>query len=154
MAVTPSPEGFHTITPDLVCRGAAKAIAFYEKVFGARVIDKMEMPGGKIGHAYLQIGSSPLFLADEFPEWGSAFPESIGGSPVVIHLYVDDVDAIWKKAIDAGVVVEMPLENMFWGDRDGKIKDPFGHRWSLATHVEDVTPDEMAARQKKMSEKK
>jgi uncharacterized glyoxalase superfamily protein PhnB len=142
------PDGHHTITPHLVIKGAAEAIEFYKRAFGAEEIGRMPMPGPdgqvKIGHAELRIGNSFLFLADEFPEYGSTGPN--GHSPVSLHLYVTDVDTAFQRAVDAGATVTMPLADMFWGDRYGKLVDPFGHNWSLATHIEDVTPEEMKER--------
>ena len=147
--VKPVPEGFHTITPHLVVREAEKAIAFYKKAFGAT--DRhggciMKMPNGKIGHAELWIGDSPFMLADESPEWGCLSPLSKGGGSVGLHLYVADVDAAFKKAVAAGATVTMPVADMFWGDRYGKLKDPFGHEWSIGTHTEDVPPEDMKKR--------
>jgi PhnB protein len=144
----PIPEGYHTITPSLVVKGAAEAIEFYKRAFGAEELCRMPMPGPdgqvKIGHAELKIGNSWLFLADEFPSYGVVGPN--GSSPVTIHLYVTDVDAVFNRAVEAGATVKMPLANMFWGDRYGKLTDPFGHSWSVATHVEDVPPEEMPKR--------
>jgi PhnB protein len=144
----PIPEGFHTITPSLVIKGAAEAIEFYKRAFGAEEIMRMPMPGAdgrvKVGHAELRIGDSILFLNDEFPEHGASGPN--GSSPVTIHLYVPDVDAFFNRAVEAGATVQFPLVNMFWGDRYGKLADPFGHNWSVATHVEDVPPEEMPKR--------
>lgn len=144
----PIPAGFHTITPHLVIKGADEAIAFYGKAFGAEEICRMRMPaedgGMKIGHAELRLGDSVLFLADEFPQQGVTGPN--GHSPVVIHLYVPDVDTVFNRAIEAGATAVMPPADMFWGDRYGKLVDPFGHHWALATHVEDVTPEQMKER--------
>lgn len=144
----PIPDGHHTITPHLVVKGAAEAIEFYKKAFGAVEITRMPMPGAdgtmKVGHAELQIGNSRLFLADDFPQLGSTGPGE--SSPVTIHLYVPDVDAAYAQAVSAGAIVKMSLANQFWGDRYGKLVDPFGHNWSLATHVEDVTAEQMAER--------
>jgi PhnB protein len=141
--VKPIPEGMHTITPHLVCAGAADAIEFYKKAFGATEGGRMAGADGKLMHAMLHIGDSALMLVDEFPEWGSFGPKSLKGSPVTIHLYVNDVDAAFARALDAGATVTMPLQDMFWGDRYGVLQDPFGHNWSLATHVRDVSPEEM-----------
>ena len=144
----PIPEGQHTITPHLVIKGAAEAIDFYKRAFGAEELSRMPMPGpdgqARLGHAELQIGDSRLFLADEFPEHGSTGPN--GNSPVSFHLYVTDADAVFEQAVAAGATVTMPLANMFWGDRFGKLVDPFGHHWSIATHLEDPTPEEMKER--------
>ena len=144
----PIPEGYRTITPHLVIKGAAEAIEFYKRAFGAEELCRMPMPGAnghvKVGHAELQIGDSRLFLADEFPEQGSSAPN--GSSPVSIHLYVTDADAVFGQAVAAGATVSMPLADMFWGDRFGKLVDPFGHHWSIATHQEDPTPEQMQER--------
>lgn len=150
MAVNYMPPGNHTITPHLVIRGAGKAIEFYQKAFGAEEHCRMPGPGGKIMHAEMQIGDSKFFLCEEFPEYGASSPEALNGSPVTIHLYVPNADAAWDRAVKAGATVEMPLENAMWGDRYGKLKDPFGHKWSIAQHIEDVTPEEMQARMAKM----
>jgi len=142
------PEGFHTITPHLVIRGAEKAIEFYKKALGATAIMCMPWPGGKIGHAELKIGDSILFLADEFPDMGSCAPAPNGTSPVTISLYVEDCDKIFNQAVAAGAKPQMPPANMFWGDRYCKFTDPFGHNWAVATHIEDVPPAEMEKRSK------
>jgi uncharacterized glyoxalase superfamily protein PhnB len=137
------PEGFHTITPHLVCAGAAEAIEFYKKAFGAVETGRMPGPGGKIMHAQLRIGDSPIMLADDFPEFGCNGPQALKGTPVFIHLYVNDADATWAQAVAAGAKPVMPLADMFWGDRYGQLDDPFGHRWSIATHKRDMTPEEI-----------
>jgi PhnB protein len=158
MPVKPIPAGYHTATPYLVVRDAARAIDFYKRAFDAAEVMRMDGPEGKIGHAELKIGDSILMLSDETPGCPNRSPQSLGGSPVGIFLYVTDVDSAFQKAISAGAKVEMPLENMFWGDRYGKLTDPFGHSWSMATHVEDVAPAEMQKRMQaamaKMSEQK
>ncbi|HEX8785200.1 MAG TPA: VOC family protein [Telluria sp.] len=141
--VRPIPEGFHTVTPHLVCAGANEAIEFYKQAFGAVELSRMPGPDGKIMHAGLRIGDSPLMLADEFPAYGSMGPLALKGTPVVIHLYVADVDAVFAQAIAAGAKAIMPPADMFWGDRYGQLVDPFGHRWSLATHTRDLTPEQM-----------
>jgi PhnB protein len=146
MAVKPVPEGYHTATPYLVIKDAARAIEFYKKVFGATELMRMPDPSGKIGHAEIKIGDSPIMLADEFPDMGYRGPQALGGSPVSILLYVADVDAVFNKAVAAGAKVVKPLQNQFYGDRSGFIEDPFGHLWSVATHVEDVSPEEMERR--------
>jgi uncharacterized glyoxalase superfamily protein PhnB len=147
------PEKFHTITPYLIVRDAAKAIAFYKKAFGAEEIMAMPGPDGKgVMHAEIRIGDSMVMLTDENPAWEAKSPQSYGGTPVSLHLYVSDVDASFKRAVDAGAQVRMPIADMFWGDRYGKITDPFGHQWGLATHVEDVAPDELARRAKAFAE--
>ena len=142
--VKPIPPGYHTATPYLVVNGAARAIEFYKKAFGAQELFRMGGPGGKIGHAEIKIGDSPIMLSDEMAHNKS--PESLGGSPGGIFLYVEDVDAAFDRAISAGAKEEMRPTNMFWGDRFGSLKDPFGHSWSLATHIEDVAPEEMEKR--------
>jgi len=142
--VKPIPEGYHTATPYLVVNGAARAIAFYKKAFGAQELFRMDGPDGKIGHAEIKIGDSPIMLSDEM--MGNKSPQSLGGSPGGIFLYVEDVDAEFDRAISAGAKEEMRPADMFWGDRFAKLTDPFGHSWSLATHIEDVAPQEMEKR--------
>jgi PhnB protein len=142
--VRPVPAGYHTITPHLVIHGAAAAIEFYKKALGATSELCMPGPGGKVMHAELKIGDSILFLADDFPDMGSCAPS--GPSPVVLSLYVPDCDKIYNQAIAAGATPQMPPADMFWGDRYAKFKDPFGHNWSVATHIEDVPPEEMPKR--------
>src|SRR6266478_8134361 len=137
------PAGFSTVTPHLVVRDAAQAIEFYKKAFGAKETVRMDGPGGKIMHAEIKIGDSHLFLADEMPEWGSKSPLMLGGTPTTICLYVEDCDALYNQALGAGATVSMPLADQFWGDRYGKLKDPFGHEWAIATHVKDVPREEM-----------
>jgi uncharacterized glyoxalase superfamily protein PhnB len=134
----------HTITPHLVCAGAADAIEFYKKAFGATEMLRMPGPGGKLIHAMLRIGDSPLMLVDEFQEWGSKSPNTLNGTAVTIHLQVPDADALFARAVEAGATVVMPMADMFWGDRYGIVSDPFGHAWSIATHIKDMTPEEMA----------
>ncbi len=144
----PIPEGYHAITPHLVVKGASEAIEYYKRAFGAEEICRMPMPGPdgqmKVGHAELQVGDSRLFLADEFPERGVTGPN--GSSPVTIHLYVTDADAVFGQAVEAGATAIMPPADMFWGDRYGKLVDPFGHHWAIATHQEDPTPEQMQER--------
>ena len=144
MAVKPIPDGYHTATPYLVVNGAARAIEFYKNAFGAQELMRMGGPEGKINHAEIKIGDSPIMLSDEV--MGNKSPQALGGSPVAIFLYVNDVDRVFNQAIAAGAKEEMKPANMFWGDRYGKLTDPFGHSWSLATHVEDVAPQEMEKR--------
>jgi PhnB protein len=144
------PEGMHTVTPHLVCAGAADAIDFYKKAFNAVELVRMPGPGGKLMHGSIRIGDSTIMLADEFPDHGSFGPKSLKGSPVTIHLYVEDADAFATHAVAAGAKVTMPVTDMFWGDRYGQFEDPFGHRWSVATHVRDVTPEEMREAMGKM----
>jgi uncharacterized glyoxalase superfamily protein PhnB len=144
-ATRPIPEGFHTMAPHIIVRGAAQAIDYYKKAFGAEEVMRMPGPDGKtVMHAELKIGDSMLMVCDEFPDMGCKGPQSIGGTPVTLHLYVPDVDAAFQRAIKAGAQVTMPVTDMFWGDRYGKLKDPFGHEWSVATHKIDVTPEECA----------
>lgn len=140
------PKGYNTITPYLIVKGAANAIEFYKKVFGAKNVMSMEKPGGKIGHAELQIGDTKIMLADEHPELGARAPESFGGSPVSIHLYMANVDDVIERAVNAGAKLLRPATNMFYGDRSGGVQDPFGHVWYVATHVEDVSMAEMKKR--------
>ena len=141
--IKPIPEGMHTVTPHLVCAGAADAIEFYKKAFNAVEMARIPQPDGKIMHASIRIGDSVVMLVDEFPDWGVRGPKSLGGSPVTIHLYVEDVDAFTERAVGAGAKITMPIADMPWGDRYGQLEDPFGHRWSVATHVRDVSPDEI-----------
>ena len=141
--VKPIPEGMHTVTPHIVCKDAAKAINFYKRAFGAIEIARHNTPDGKIMHAAIQIGDSPLMVVDEFPDWNCLGPTSLKGTPVTLHLYVEDADAAFARAKEAGARETMPLSDMFWGDRYGKLEDPFGHSWSIATHVRDVTEEEM-----------
>ncbi len=141
------PAGYHTATPALVVRGAAEAIEFYKKAFGAVEVARFAGPGGQsVMHAEIRIGDSPIMLGDEFPNMGCKAPTSLGNSTGSLMLYVEDVDAAFQKAVAAGGKPEMPPMNMFWGDRYAKVIDPFGHTWSLATHVEDVTPEEIGRR--------
>ena len=144
--VRPIPEGYRTITPYLVVHDAAKAIDFYKRAFDAKEMFRMAGPQGKIGHAELRIGDSMIMLADEMPQMETKSPQSLGGTTAGVFLYVNDVDAAFQKAASAGAKVTMPLADMFWGDRYGKLMDPFGHSWSMATHKEDVAPDEMQKR--------
>ncbi len=146
MAVKPIPEGYHTVTPYLTVDDAAKAIEYYKKVFGAKERVRMDAPGGKIGHAELEIGDSLVMLSDPFPQGSTKPPHELGGTSVSVFMYVEDVDAVVKQAVDAGATVTMEIADQFWGDRFGSVQDPFGHLWSIATHVEDVPPEEMAGR--------
>ncbi|HZZ95071.1 MAG TPA: VOC family protein [Usitatibacter sp.] len=139
----PVPEGFHTVTPHLVCDGAAEAIEFYKKAFGAIEVTRMPAPDGKIMHAQIRIGDSALMLAEEMPGCASLGPRTLKGTPVTLHLYVNDCDAFVARAEKAGAKVVMPVADQFWGDRYGLVQDPWGHQWSVATHVRDVGPDEM-----------
>jgi PhnB protein len=142
----PVPEGYHTVTPYLIVKGAARALEFYKKALNATELYRMDAPGGMIGHAELQIGDSRIMLADEFPEMGARSPETVGGSPVGLCLYVENVDALFKQALAAGGKEERPVKDQFYGDRSGTLRDPFGHQWTIATHKEDVSPDEMKRR--------
>jgi PhnB protein len=144
--VSAIPKGYNHITPYLIVSNGAGAIEFYKKVFGAKEVVRMERSGGKISHAELQIGDSRIMLSDAFPEMESHSPESFGGSPVGIHLYVKNVDEIVTRAVDAGAKLLKPITNMFYGDRSGSLTDPYGHQWSVATHIEDVTPAQMRKR--------
>jgi PhnB protein len=146
MAVKPIPEGYHSITPYLIVKGAADAIEFYKKAFGATELFRMPAPGGRIGHAEIKIGDSVIMLSDEWPEMKYLGPKSLGGSPVSLLLYVDDVDTVFKQAIAAGATEDRAIEDKFYGDRSGSLTDPFGHVWHIATHTEDVSPEEMERR--------
>ena len=144
--VSPVPKGYHTVTPYLVFRGAAQAIEFYKKAFGAKELLRMPAPDGSIAHAELQIGDSRIMVGDESPQQGARAPQTVGGTPVHIFMYLKDVDQTFAQAAAAGATVDMPLTDMFWGDRYGKLTDPFGHKWNLATHIEDLSQKEMARR--------
>ena len=143
--VKPIPEGYHSVTPYLIINGATAALDFYKKAFGAVELFRMEHEG-KIGHAEIKIGDSPIMLADEQPNMGFVGPQSLGGTPVSLMIYVDDVDTIFKQALDAGAIEQKPVQDQFYGDRSGNLKDPYGHVWTVATHKEDVTPEEMTKR--------
>jgi len=147
MAVNPIPEGYPRVTPYICCRGAADAIEFYKQVFGAT--ERMRMPGDSpenIGHAELEIGTGLVMLADEFPDHGFISPKSLGGTPVTVHVYVEDADAVFAKALSLGATTTREMEDQFYGDRLGQFEDPWGHRWNVASHVEDVSPEEMERR--------
>lgn len=144
--VKPIPDGYPQLTPYLCVDGADTAIEFYTQVFGAQERMRLTGPGDKLGHAEIQIGDGLLMLADEFPEMGVRGPKSIGGSPVTISVYVEDVDAVFRKALAAGAKEERPVEDKFFGDRSGQFEDPFGHKWNVSTHIEDVSPEEMQRR--------
>jgi len=143
MSVPAIPKGYHTITPYMTVRDAARAIEFYKQAFGAKEKGTMKGPDGKVMHAELVIGDSIIMLADEFPEFGSLSPQSTGGSGTGLHIYIEDVDSAFDRAVKAGATVEMPVADMFWGDRYGKLRDPFGHKWSIGTHKADLTMEEM-----------
>ena len=151
MKAKPLPVGYHNVMPYLIIDGAAQAIEFYKKAFGATERMRIPAPGGKVGHAELKIGDSIIMLADEFPEMGARGPKSIGGTPVSFCVYVDDVDKSFPQAIAAGAKETRPLKDQFYGDRSGTLEDPFGHTWTIATHVEDVSAEEMARRAEKMA---
>jgi len=147
VAVKPIPDGYHSITPCLTVKGADRAIDFYRRAFGAEELGRMNGPDGKtVMHAELKIGDSRFFLGDEIPGMGNRSPQSLGGTPSGIYLYVRNVDETFRKAVEAGATVKRPLEDMFWGDRTGSLLDPYGHIWDLATHREDVPPEEMERR--------
>lgn len=143
MPVKPVPDGYHTLTPALTVRDAARAIEFYKQAFGATERGVMKGPDGKIMHAELMIGDSIIMMSDEWPEFGALSPQSVGGSSTTLHIYLDGVDAAFERAVKAGAQVEMPVMDQFWGDRYGRLKDPFGHKWSIGTHVKDLSMDEM-----------
>ena len=146
--VKPIPDGYHTATPYLIVNGGVKALEFYKQAFGAEELFRMPAPGGKIGHAELEIGGSLVMLSDALPQFATRSPKELGGTTASVFMYVENVDAVVEKAVDAGATVTMETADQFWGDRMGSITDPFGHNWSLATHVEDVTPEQVAERAK------
>jgi PhnB protein len=141
--VNPKPQGYHTVTPSIVVRDAPKALEFYKQAFGADETMRMPGPDGNILHAEFRIGDSVIMLSDEIPSMGAKSPSAYGGTPVKFYVYVENVDAAWKRAIDAGAKQVVPVQDMFWGDRLGCVEDPFGHSWNLAQHVGDPTPEEM-----------
>jgi PhnB protein len=146
MPVQPVPEGYHTLTPYLIVRDAAAALEYYARAFGARELFRMAQPGGKVMHAEIQIGNSRIMLADEFPEINARGPQAYGGSPVALLLYVEDVDSFYARALESGATALRPVKDQFYGDRSGGLQDPFGHIWHIATHIEDVSVDEMRRR--------
>lgn len=146
MAVKPIPDGYHTVTPYIIVKGARQALDFYQKALGASVRMCMDGPGGAVAHAELEIGGSPIMLGEENPHWGAVSPTTLGGTPTGICLYVTDCDALFTQAVAAGASVVKPLADQFYGDRSGTVLDPFGHKWTIATHIEDVPPDEMKRR--------
>ncbi len=148
MSVKPIPEGYPRVTPYLCCDGAAAAIDFYKDVLGAEERMRMSAPGGKIGHAELAFGNSVVMLADEFPDMGFRGPKSLGGTPTTLHLYVEDVDAVFADALRKGATEVDAVKDQFYGDRSGQFEDPFGHRWNVASHIEDVPEEELAERAK------
>jgi PhnB protein len=153
MAVKSIPDGYHTVTPYLIVKGAAQALEFYKRGLGATEVMRMPGPDGNVMHAEIKIGDSMIMLADEFPEMGAKSPQTIGGSPVGICLYVNDVDALFKQAIAAGAKEERPVKDQFYGDRSGTLRDPFGHQWTIATHKEDLTPEEIGKRAQEWMQK-
>lgn len=151
MPVKPVPDGYHTVTPYLVVNGGASALEFYKKVFGATELTRFDGPDGKLAHAEIRIGDSIVMLSDEFVDRGFRGPQSIGGSPVGLMVYVDDCDKMFNRAIAAGATVKKPLEDQFYGDRSGTLVDPFGHLWTIGTHKEDVSPEELQRRMAAMA---
>ena len=149
MATKPIPDGYHSVTPYLIVKGGADALNFYKRAFGAVEMMRMASPDGRIGHAEIKIGDSVIMLADEHPEMGHRSPQSLGGAGVGLMVYVDKVDEVFKQAVASGAKELQPLKNQFYGDRSGTLQDPFGHQWTLATHIEDVAPDEMRRRAEK-----
>jgi len=148
MSVKPIPEGYHSVTPHLIIKGAAEAIEFYKKAFGATELFRFPAPDGKVGHAEIKIGDSPVMLADEYPDMGYKGPQSFGGSPVSLMIYVDDVDVVFNRAVDAGATVREAVTDKFYGDRTGTVTDPFGHVWHVSTRKEDLSMEEMERRAK------
>jgi uncharacterized glyoxalase superfamily protein PhnB len=146
--VKPIPEGMHSLTPHIVCRDANAAMDFYIRAFGAREGGRLPGPDGKLMHGMLWIGDSALMLVDENPQWGMSGPLALNGTPVVLHLYVEDTDTALARAVEAGATLTMPATDMFWGDRYGQVRDPYGHQWSIATHVRDLSPEEIQAASK------
>ena len=146
MPVDPIPAGYHSLTPYLVVEEAARAIEFYKMAFGAEELLRLEGPGGSVAHAEVKVGDSPLMLADENPEMGFRAPGALGGTPVTLMFYVEDVDQVFAQALEAGATALRPVEDQFYGDRAGTLQDPFGHIWTVATHTEDLTPDQLAER--------
>jgi len=146
MNAKPIPDGHHTVTPYLALKNGVKAVEFYKKAFGATELSKLITPDGRLGHAEIQLGDSIIMMSDEFPEFGGKAPDTLGGTPVNIHLYVEDVDSFFKKAVAAGAKERKAVKDQFYGDRSGQLEDPFGHLWWVATHKEDVSPEEMQRR--------
>lgn len=145
-AAKPVPSGFRAVTPHIICRGAAQAIEWYKQAFGAEEIRRSPGNDGRLMHAEIRIGDSIVMLVDEYLEWGTKSPQTLAGTPVCLHLYVEDADAWYQRAVQAGATATMPLMDAFWGDRYGQLRDPFGHLWSVATHKEDLSPDEIKKR--------
>ena len=148
------PKGFSSVTPHLVIKDCAKALDFYVKALGAHEIYRSMMPDGRVMHAMIQVGNSIVMMADEFPEMGAVGPNKLGGTSVALHVYTEDADKLFKKAVDAGAAPIMPISDTFWGDRYGQIQDPYGHRWAIATHTKDVSPQEMEKAAKEMFSQK
>jgi PhnB protein len=153
MATKSIPDGYHTVTPYLIVKGAAAAIEFYKRVFGATELMRMPSPDGRIGHAEIKIGDSAIMLADEHPEMGYLSPQSLGGTAVSMMVYVDRVDDVFKRAVETGAKEMRPVEDQFYGDRSGTLQDPYGHTWTIATHMEDIAPEEMRKRAEKFMQK-
>src|SRR5262245_24210368 len=153
MSVKPIPDGYLGATPCLCCRDAASALEFYKKAFGASVVMCMSAPDGRVGHAEIRIGSAVIMIGDEYPEYGFRGPQTLGGSPVTIYIYVEDVDAFVERAVAAGAQLTQPVNDAFWGDRCGKLQDPYGHVWYIATRKEEVSPEEMTRRAEAWSKK-
>jgi PhnB protein len=151
MAVKPIPDGYEGAIPYLSCRGAARALDFYKQAFGATELSRVAQPDGRVGHAEIKIGRAVIMLADEFPEMNFVGPQALGGSPVGIHVYVEDVDALVRRAVAAGAKLTRPVADQFYGDRSATLEDPFGHRWFFATHIEDVAPEELRRRHAAMT---
>jgi len=147
--VNPIPEGFNSVTPHIVVKGAKAAMDFYKKAFGAEEVMCIPAPDGSVMHAEIQLGNSRVMIAEENPQMGCQSPKSLGGSPITVHLYVNDVDSVVNQAVKAGATPVMPITDMFWGDRYGMVTDPFGHKWSVATHTEDLTPEQIGERMAK-----
>jgi PhnB protein len=150
MSVKPIPDGYHSVTPYLILSDASRGLEFYRKVFDATELMRMDGPGGKVMHAEIQIGNSVIMLADEFPEMSAVSPTTLNGTPVSLMIYVEDVDARFQRAVDAGATVRRAVQDQFYGDRSGTLVDPFGHVWTISTHIEDLTPDEIAQRAEQM----
>ena len=154
-AKKPIPDGYHTVTPYLICKGAGEALDWYKKALGAEEKFRMPGPGGVVAHAEFVLGDSTVMMADEFPDMGAKSPATLGGSPVGLCIYVSDCDAVFNRAVAAGAKVERPMQDQFYGDRSGTVTDPYGHKWTIATHTEDLTPEEIGERQAKwMAEQK
>ena len=145
-AVKPIPDGYNSVIPYLHIKGAAQALEFYKSAFGAKEVVRMPGPGGQVMHAELKIGDSMIMLSDEHPQMGALGPQSVGGTPVTLHLYVENVDAVVQKAVAAGATLDQPVKDQFYGDRSGLLTDPFGHKWHVATHIEDVSPEDLKVR--------